>query len=115
VKRSFASCEPDSAPRNPMSVENHISCTKEYPLGIITFTHPEKLNSFTTTKFKYLHKLLLDLDKDPEVKIVILTGVGRYFSSGADFQNGFNPKTAKKDLHDGIPYSNHFIIITFWN
>eukprot|EP01127_Copromyxa_protea_P006951 TRINITY_DN16886_c0_g1_i1.p1 TRINITY_DN16886_c0_g1~~TRINITY_DN16886_c0_g1_i1.p1 ORF type:complete len:291 (-),score=67.49 TRINITY_DN16886_c0_g1_i1:71-898(-) len=53
-------------------------------LGIIQFSRPEKLNSFVSEQYVELAASLKELDADPEVTALVLTGSGRFYSSGHD-------------------------------
>ncbi|HLG89434.1 MAG TPA: enoyl-CoA hydratase [Alphaproteobacteria bacterium] len=58
--------------------------------GVLTLTlnRPDRLNAFTPR----MHHLLLDAlkraDRDPGVRVVVVTGAGRGFCSGYDFKGG---------------------------
>ena len=70
----------------------------------ITMNRPESLNTFTTPMAGELVQALLDMDDDPEVRVVILTGEGdKAFCSGGD-QNvkSFAGYVGK----DGVPRLN---------
>ena len=53
-------------------------------LAIITFTRPERLNSFTETMYNDLCDAFLALDRDEAASAVLIRASGRYYSSGAD-------------------------------
>jgi 2-(1,2-epoxy-1,2-dihydrophenyl)acetyl-CoA isomerase len=50
----------------------------------IRINRPERLNAFAGDMRQELRDLLVHLDADPEVRCVIITGVGRAFSTGGD-------------------------------
>jgi len=57
---------------------------KEEPVATITMNRPEKLNAWlpiTTQEFKEAFE---DCQKDDKVKVLVITGAGRAFSSGED-------------------------------
>jgi enoyl-CoA hydratase len=61
--------------------------SKEAPVGIVSLNRPKVLNAMN-------HQLWLDLQDaleivrcDPEIKVLILTGKGRAFSTGADLKD----------------------------
>lgn len=63
-------------------------------LCTITFNRPEKKNAFTHTMYTACSRALVDADKDPAVRCVLITGAGAAFTSGNDlfdFMN--NPPT----------------------
>lgn len=54
------------------------------PVLTITFNRPTRLNAVTTTGLNDLADLLGEGGADDEVRVVVITGNGRAFSSGAD-------------------------------
>lgn len=50
----------------------------------LRFERPERLNSFTAADYRDLRTALERADADADVHVVVLTGGGRAFSSGAD-------------------------------
>ncbi len=53
-------------------------------IATITFSRPQSLNAINSTVFTELNAVLDDLEKDPDLKVVILTGEGKAFVAGAD-------------------------------
>src|ERR687887_1834871 len=51
----------------------------------IQFNNPKILNSVSAEQHNELARIWGDIDRDPEVKVVIVTGAGDAFSSGGDF------------------------------
>ena len=58
----------------------------EFDGGVVTITlnRPEKLNAFAGHMRRDLAEALERAGSDPEVRVVVLTGAGRAFSTGAD-------------------------------
>ncbi|KAJ5987751.1 hypothetical protein N7481_002961 [Penicillium waksmanii] len=54
------------------------------PVAIITLDNPKKLNAQSKDGFYQVAKYLREISTRDEVTITVLTGVGRYFSAGAD-------------------------------
>ncbi len=54
------------------------------PVLVLTFNRPDKLNAWTNELEDSYFDLLLDADNDPEVRVIVITGAGRGFCSGAD-------------------------------
>ncbi|MER3487031.1 MAG: enoyl-CoA hydratase, partial [Chloroflexota bacterium] len=52
--------------------------------AILTFTREERLNALDSQTFRDLVPACDELEADPEVGVVILTGRGRAFVAGAD-------------------------------
>lgn len=52
----------------------------------LTFNRPERLNAWTDTLGRRYFDLLEQAEKDPAVRAIVVTGAGKGFCSGADFQ-----------------------------
>jgi len=65
---------------------------KKNQVGIITLNRPEKFNTFSTQMAEELNGALTQLDKDTEVRVVIVKGAGKVFSTGIDVSE-FEGKT----------------------
>lgn len=50
----------------------------------LTLNRPARLNAFTADSYRALAARLREADQDPEVRVVVLQGSGRAFSSGVD-------------------------------
>ncbi|MGH8620411.1 MAG: enoyl-CoA hydratase/isomerase family protein [Burkholderiales bacterium] len=66
-----------------------ILCEKRRQVGILTFSRPEVRNAWCEDFYGELRDRLRELEEDPEIRCVILTGdeAGRAFSAGADLKN----------------------------
>lgn len=53
-------------------------------VGLITFSRPDKLNALTFEVYRELRDLFQELERDPAVRSVVITGQGRGFCSGGD-------------------------------
>ena len=53
--------------------------------AIITFNRPERLNAFTSHMTRAYSAALAEAEHDPLVRVIVVTGAGRAFSAGADF------------------------------
>lgn len=52
----------------------------------LTFNRPERLNAWTDALGRRYFDLLEQAEKDPAVRAIVVTGAGRGFCSGADFE-----------------------------
>jgi 2-(1,2-epoxy-1,2-dihydrophenyl)acetyl-CoA isomerase len=69
-------------------------------VATVTMNRPEGLNAWNEQLGVDLHEALLAVDADDAVRVVVITGAGRAFSSGADLRGGFPVTEAgKPDLH----------------
>ncbi|HTX59516.1 MAG TPA: enoyl-CoA hydratase-related protein [Verrucomicrobiae bacterium] len=70
---------PNAAPFEHLVVEN------DGAVGIVTLNRPEVLNALNSRLLAELSLALLELDRNPEVRAVVLTGAGeKAFAAGAD-------------------------------
>lgn len=53
-------------------------------IAMVTMNRPESLNAVDERMHEELAQIFIDLNNDPDVDVVILTGAGRSFSSGGD-------------------------------
>ena len=53
-------------------------------VATLTLNRPEARNAVTTSVFREMERVLIELEADDEVRAVLLTGAGRGFSAGAD-------------------------------
>ena len=62
-----------------------LSVDQECPtLGIIELIRPEKFNSFIHAQYGDISEALEKFENDDSISVVILTGTGKYYSSGND-------------------------------
>jgi len=57
-------------------------------VAVITLNRPQHLNTFTGAMARELADTYRELDRDDEVRAVVLTGAGRAFCAGADLTAG---------------------------
>eukprot|EP00658_Telonema_sp_P-2_P080617 TRINITY_DN8056_c0_g1_i2.p1 TRINITY_DN8056_c0_g1~~TRINITY_DN8056_c0_g1_i2.p1 ORF type:complete len:256 (+),score=52.95 TRINITY_DN8056_c0_g1_i2:135-902(+) len=60
--------------------------------AVIQFQRPAKLNSFREQDTNELNRILSECSSNPDVRAVILTGQGKYYSAGADFASSVKPQ-----------------------
>lgn len=78
-----------------------IALKKQNHIAILTLNRPEKLNAVSHQMTIDLLSAIEDVAKDDEVRVLVLTGAGRGFCSGADFRfsdvrsGAFTPETAE--------------------
>jgi enoyl-CoA hydratase/carnithine racemase len=56
-------------------------------VAVVTLNRPERLNAITGPMLDLLSEALVELDRDPGVRAVVLTGAGRGFCAGLDLQD----------------------------
>jgi enoyl-CoA hydratase/carnithine racemase len=69
---------------------------------LITLNRPEAMNAISRTLIRELHEALDEVEADPEIRAVVITGAGRAFSAGMDQGTKAG---RRRDLHwpYGIP------------
>ncbi|NWJ45385.1 MAG: enoyl-CoA hydratase [Chloroflexi bacterium] len=55
-------------------------------VGLVTLNRPEQLNAFTLQMLEELLNVFKGMERDPEVRAIILTGAGKAFCGGEDFK-----------------------------
>lgn len=62
-------------------------------VGTITLNRPEHLNTFSSVMAFELDQALLELDNDPDLRVILIKGAGRGFSAGIDVNEMFGKTT----------------------
>ncbi|MBE7193280.1 MAG: enoyl-CoA hydratase/isomerase family protein [Gordonia polyisoprenivorans] len=58
------------------------------PVGIITINRPEKHNTLTLAMIERLREVAAELDSDPNIRAIVVTGAGdKAFSAGGDLRS----------------------------
>lgn len=65
-------------------VEQHVNADIESGVAWIRLNRPEKMNAIGAVTRKQLSEAIKQVERDDAVRVVVLTGTGRAFSSGAD-------------------------------
>jgi enoyl-CoA hydratase/carnithine racemase len=65
---------------------------KKNKIGMITLNRPQKFNTFSSQMAGELNAALRQLDEDAEVRVLIIKGAGKVFSTGIDVSE-FHGKT----------------------
>lgn len=91
------------------SVYKDVLVEKKNKVMTITLNAPESLNSFTAGMHTTMSKIWDDVNDDPEVHVVVLTGAGRAFSAGGNVVN-MQKKIDDPDLWDaGMPEAKRIV------
>ncbi len=65
-------------------VEQHVHVQTHDGIGLIRFNRPEKMNAIGALTRQQLSDAIKQAERDDAVRVVVLTGSGRAFCSGAD-------------------------------
>jgi 2-(1,2-epoxy-1,2-dihydrophenyl)acetyl-CoA isomerase len=88
-----------------MSYE-HVIWETDGGVGRVTLNRPDSLNAWNPAFGRELKQVIERDAADPGVRVILLTGAGRGFSSGADLKAGFDPAPddglpdIRKELHE---------------
>ncbi|ORX60634.1 enoyl-CoA hydratase/carnithine racemase [Hesseltinella vesiculosa] len=79
-----------------VTIQNHVAT--------ITLNRPNKGNAFTAAMNDQLLKQLPILAQDPNVRVLVLTGAGKYFCTGMDLSagGGMDPEAIKQGFHKAL-------------
>jgi enoyl-CoA hydratase/carnithine racemase len=69
---------------SPTQSWNHFRFAIDDGVATLTFDRPKKLNALTFEVYADLRDLLTDLAQRDDVRVLVITGTGRGFSSGGD-------------------------------
>ncbi len=71
---------------------------KEGSVCILTLNRPERLNAISGTMFEEIKSALDQIKADDEIRVVVITGAGRAFSSGGDFKIDYSQAGQTEDI-----------------
>ncbi|ORZ10475.1 enoyl-CoA hydratase [Absidia repens] len=75
-------------------------------VATITLNRPKKGNALTATMNEQLLDILPKLAADPQVRVLVLTGAGKYFCTGMDLSassgGGLDPEAIKTGFQKGL-------------
>ena len=71
----------------------------------VTLNRPVALNALNTTLRRDLKQCFTDLQADPDVRVVVITGAGRAFCAGADIKEWREPTSVVEDREDRVRFN----------
>jgi enoyl-CoA hydratase/carnithine racemase len=77
---------------------NALRVEKSGPVCVITLNRPQVRNAISIELMNELIDVMAELDSDPLVRGVIITGGNEYFAAGADLNEALQVKTAEQGL-----------------
>ena len=79
-------------------------------IGTLTLNRPEKLNAMTPTLIEEMGEALTEVEKDPEIKVLIIRGAGRSFCTGYDLTVGLGGASGERYTLDSDQRSlQHYV------
>jgi len=85
----------------------NLRLTTDGPVRTIALARPDKLNAFTAALHAELREALDAAERDEAVRVVVLTGEGRAFSSGQDLSEDL-PRDASGRIDLGPPLARDY-------
>jgi len=90
---------------------------KKDNIALLTLNRPEKLNAISPEMTLEIVNVLDEIDEDPEVRVLVITGAGRGFCAGADVrgmaggtQKGSGTAGGAEEIRQGLLHSSLKII-----
>src|SRR5690348_16997232 len=84
-----------------------LRCTIDGPVATITLVRPDKLNALNATMHAELRETLDACERNEAVRVVVLTGEGRAFSSGQDLTENL-PRDEQGRIDLGPPLARDY-------
>lgn len=78
-------------------MSDHIKVEIDNHIALVTFNRADKKNAFTVEMYESLVEVLRSADKNPDVRVLVVTGAGDAFTSGNDLLDFMNTPPAGKD------------------
>ena len=94
-----------------MNFENVI-VEKDGATGVITLNRPQALNALSYALVKDLSLAMQDLDRDKEVRVIIVTGGEKVFAAGADIKEMADRGPFDERIHERLGYRDQINKIT---
>jgi 2-(1,2-epoxy-1,2-dihydrophenyl)acetyl-CoA isomerase len=90
-------------------VEQHVAVHIHDGVGLIQLNRPEKMNAIGALTRKQLGEAIKQVERDDAVRVVVLTGSGRAFCSGADVTEMTNEGGLRKPEDVGNVLRNEYM------
>ena len=69
-------------------------------VATLTLNRPDALNAFDMTLDREFHEAMWELEADEEVRVIVVTGAGKAFSSGLDLASGSAALSGAEAAHE---------------
>ena len=95
----------DTAIPDYASAYEHLRLERRCGVTVITINRPEQLNATNARLHREIGDIWLDIDRDPDTRVAVITGAGRAFCAGGDlefFRGHIGDYDAIKSLNRGL-------------
>ena len=82
----------------------NVLVAKDGPLAVITLNRPQQLNALSYDLVKDLSLAMQELDRDDEVRVLIVTGGEKVFAAGADIKEMAERGPFDQRIHERLAY-----------
>lgn len=76
----------------------NLTVEKEDHIATVKFNRPHKMNALDRVHLEEIAHVARSFTADQETRVVVFTGIGKHFSSGADLSPEFDPVDAEANL-----------------
>jgi enoyl-CoA hydratase/carnithine racemase len=81
------SAQPATAPTDDAHTDQVLYAVEDY-IATLTLNRPDRQNTITRPMLAALSQRLVQANADPQVRVIIVTGAGRFFCAGLDLRGG---------------------------
>ena len=81
-----------------MTDYKNLICERKGFIATVTFNRPRKMNALDSSTLEEIEAVAHSFRDDPETRVVVFTGTGKHFSSGADLSPEIQPIDANANL-----------------
>lgn len=83
---------------------DNVYVEKDGPVALVTLNRPQALNALSYALVKDLSLAMQELDRDPDVRVIIVTGGEKVFAAGADIKEMADRGPFDERIHERLGY-----------
>jgi enoyl-CoA hydratase len=91
---------------------DNVMVEKDGAIGVVTLNRPQALNALSYALMKDLSLAMQELDRDQEVRVIIVTGGEKVFAAGADIKEMADRGPFDERIHERLGYRDQINKIT---
>ncbi len=91
---------------------DNVIVEKDGTIGVVTLNRPQALNALSYALVKDLSLAMQELDRDKEVRVIIVTGGEKVFAAGADIKEMADRGPFDERIHERLGYRDQINKIT---